>query len=123
VVDKIGPTHLTPRLYGTLVHTRFAAAVRAAAIPGIEMVDVERTFGLMPKASYGARDSVRTDVILRDDPGSIIAIYDVKTGGAELGPARVGRLRSMTGTTPDTYMIELQVLRGVRTVSNLNTIG
>jgi hypothetical protein len=113
VVDKIGPMPgLSPSQYGTMIHTEFAAEVRAAQIPGIDIVDVERTFGLDPGAAYGAKDSVRTDVILRDDDGNIIAIYDVKTGGASLDPARVDRLRARTHTTTETYMIEMNITRG-----------
>jgi hypothetical protein len=83
VVDRVGPMPgLSPSQYGTMIHTEFAAEVRVAGLPGIELIDVERTFGSQPEVPYGAKDSVRTDVILRDDDGNIIAIYDAKTGGA-----------------------------------------
>ena len=41
-----------------------------------------------------------------------IAIYDVKTGGATLKPARVTELREKTGVGPSVPIIELHVLRG-----------
>ena len=123
VVDKVGPTHLAPWIYGTLVHTRLAAAVRAASLPGVEFVDVERTFGSSPGAPYGSKGSVRTDVLLRGDAGDIIAIYDVKTGDAKLDLSRVAKLRSMTGAAPGTYVFEMQVSRGVRVVSSADMNG
>ena len=109
VVDKIGPTNLPPWLYGTLVHTRFAAAVRAANIPGVE---VETTFSLLSIFRYGSKYSIRPDAILRDDAGDIVAIYDVKTGTKGLESARVDEIRTKTRTTSDTYVIEMSIIRG-----------
>ena len=111
VVDQIGPrSELTPAQYGTKVHTEFANTVRAEGLPGVE---VEQTFGLDPNDVYGAEDSIRTDVLLRDDAGNIIAIWDVKTGNARLEPWRVRELRAMTNTTSDTYVFEVNPDRGV----------
>ena len=84
VVDGVGPRDaLTPNQYGTKVHTQFADAVRAEGLPRVE---VEQTFGLDPDDVYGAKDSIRNDVLLRDDADDIIAIWDVKTGNARLEP-------------------------------------
>ncbi len=98
----------TPRAYGTAVHVAFGTAVRFQGLPGIGPNDVEHSFG----GNYGELDSIRTDVVLRNDAGDIIAIYDVKTGGATLGPARVRELREKTGVGPSVPIIEMQVLRG-----------
>jgi hypothetical protein len=79
-------------------------------------VQVEQTFGPDPNAPnvpYGTKGSVRTDVILRDATGEIIAIYDLKTGDARLEPWRVRQLRNKTGTTTDTYVFEINLDRGV----------
>ena len=96
---------LTPQRYGQLVHQQFADAVVAAVLPGIAANDVETTF---PEGwSYRSADSIRTDVVLRDDSGTIIAIYDVKTGRG-LEPSRVDELRAKTGSSPDTPVIELR---------------
>lgn len=35
------------------------------------------------------KNSIRTDVILKNDAGDIIAIYDVKTGDATIKESRV----------------------------------
>lgn len=100
-----------PSQYGTRIHKEFAAAVEAEGLAGVE---VERTFAPGdPNAGYGAKGSIRTDVMLRDDSGTIIAIYDVKTGDAQLEPWRVRQLRDKTGTTLDTYVFEIHPDRGV----------
>jgi hypothetical protein len=98
---------ITPQQYGTFIHLQFADAVRSAQLPGIASVDVETTF---PEGdSYGSPDSIRTDVILRNDDGEIIAIYDVKTGESGLTPARADQLRTKTGALSDTPVIELRL--------------
>ncbi len=76
-------------------------------------MEVEQTFGLEPDDPYGAKGSIRTDVLLRDDAGNIVAIYDVKTGDARLEPRRVRELRAKSGTTSETYVFEISVERGV----------
>jgi Phage portal protein len=81
VVARIGPRpDLTAGQYGQLVHDEFEREVRAAHLPGIADEDLEKTFGVSEGASYGEKDSIRPDVVLRDDQGNIVAIYDVKTG-------------------------------------------
>jgi hypothetical protein len=101
-----------PAVYGTAVHVDFAAQVRGQGIPGISPGDVEQSFFNKDTADYGDPGSIRTDVILRNDIGDIIAIYDVKTGGAVLSAARVRELRDHTGVGPEVPIIELQVNRG-----------
>jgi hypothetical protein len=114
VVDKTDYlSWMTPRQYGIAVHAAFASAVRVGDFPGIGFWDVETTFG-GTGARYGSADSIRTDVVLRNVAGDIIAIYDVKTLGAELRPSRVRELRQKTGVGPDVPIIELQTSRGVR---------
>lgn len=111
VMDAVEFTSdLTPQTYGTAVHTTFALAVRVQRLPGIAWSDVETTFG---GDRYGAKDSIRTDVVLRNEIGDIIAIYDVKTGNRGLEPWRVLELRSKTGVDARVPVIELHVLRGV----------
>ncbi|MDQ2084333.1 hypothetical protein RA307_29450 [Xanthobacteraceae bacterium Astr-EGSB] len=114
VVDRVEyvPT-MTPGQYGVAVHTAFGLAVRVGNFPGIGFWDVETTFGFVG-AKYGSKDSIRTDVVLRNPSGDIIAIYDVKTLGAKLSPSRIRELREKTGTGPNVPIFELQVTRGVR---------
>jgi hypothetical protein len=102
----------SPQKYGILVHIAFAAAVRSANLPGIGYRDVETTFSLEPDARYGSKLSIRTDVVLRNAAGEIIAIYDVKTGDADLGPKRVKALQAKTRAAPGTPVIQLHLTHG-----------
>lgn len=119
VMDRIGPRpDLDAKGYGTLVHTEFAKAVRAADLPGIARDDVERTFGIQEDASHGAKYSIRPDTILRYDDGKIAAIYDVKTGGG-LTRFRIIQLRFMTDSGSDIPVFELHRSRGPMWKRNL----
>ena len=98
---------MTPQQYGTFIHLEFANAVRAAGLPGILSADVETTF---PEGqSYGSPDSIRTDVVLRDDYGDILAIFDVKTGASGLTEARAAQLRTKAGAAPNTPVVEIRM--------------
>ena len=110
----------TPQIYGTAVHVEFAAELRTLGIKGISPSDVEQSFFNGDAIIYGEPGSVRTDVILRNDIGDIIAIYDVKTGGAMLTAARVRELRDHTGVGIEVPIIELQVTRGARIKSQMH---
>jgi hypothetical protein len=104
----------TPQLYGTAVHSVFAASVRFQDFPGIGYWDVERTFSLEDSdPRYGMAGSIRTDVVLRNDQGNIIAIYDVKTGDTRLSHARANELRIQTGAEKNTPVFELNIVRGI----------
>ena len=104
----------TPQLYGMAVHSLFAASVRLQGLPGIGFWDVERTFSLEDiDPRYGLTDSVRTDVVLRNDQGEIIAIYDVKTGDQPLSHARADELRTKTRAASNTPVFELNIVRGI----------
>ncbi len=104
----------TPSAYGIAVHKSFANAVIALDLPGIGRSGVEQTFSLTDAIYYGAAGSVRTDVVLRNDGGEVIAIYDLKTGGARLTSSRAQELRTKTGALPNVPVIELHFLRGTR---------
>ena len=114
VLDKVKYLpEWTPQKYGIVVHAMFALSVRLAQFPGIGVLDVETTFGLDEEdAPYGAKGSIRTDVVLRNEAGDITAIYDVKTGGARLRAGRVRELRARTGVGPNVPIIEMQAKFG-----------
>jgi hypothetical protein len=104
----------TPQLYGMAVHSVFAASVRSQGLPGIGYWDVERTFSLEDSdPRYGLAGSIRTDVVLRNDQGDVIAIYDVKTGDRPLSRARANELRTKTRAEPNTPVFELNIERGI----------
>jgi hypothetical protein len=109
----------TPQAYGTAVHMAFGTVVRMQGLRGIGPDDVEQSFG----GSYGELGSIRTDILLRNDVGDIIAIYDLKTGGTYLKPGRVRELREKTGVGPDVPVIELHVVRGARLKAWMRKIG
>lgn len=104
----------TPQAYGVAVHMAFAGQVKSDDLPGIGKDGVEQSFRLKDVARYGLAGSIRTDVVLRNVAGEIIAIYDVKTGGAVLSPSRADELRDHTGAGPYTPVIELHFERGSR---------
>jgi hypothetical protein len=94
------------------VHTEFARVVRALNLPEIGRVGVEQSFDAEGLAHWGADGSIRTDVLLRNKQGIIIAIYDLKTGNAIIRPSRAKELRTMTRAGPDVPVIELHAVRG-----------
>jgi len=103
-----------PALYGILVHTAFARDVGWQELPGIGREGVEQSFSLERIVRYGLKDSIRTDVIMRDESGQIIAIWDVKTGNATLTDDRRQEIRAEVGAAANVPVIELHVCRGVR---------
>ena len=104
----------SPQVYGIAVHTAFAWSVRLQDLPGIGYFNVERTFSFEDSdPRYGLAGSIRTDVVLEDDRGEVVAIYDVKTGTRELSRARADELRTMTGAAPNTPVFELHIDRGI----------
>jgi hypothetical protein len=104
---------MTPQAYGTAVHVGFAAAVRFQDLPGIGLSGVETTLSLTnDDPHYGFPGSVRTDVILKNPQGDVLAIYDVKTGTKPLSPTRANELRTKAGARADTPVIELHIVRG-----------
>ena len=57
--------------------------------------------------------SIRTDVVLRNEQGHIIAIYDVKTGNATMAPAKEAKIRAYTCVGREVPLIILHAVRGV----------
>lgn len=111
VKDAVENTsNLSPQEYGTKIHALFAAEVKALGLPGIAPTDVEATFG---GAYYGAKGSVRTDVVLRNDVGDVIAIYDVKTGEKGIEPARAAELRIKVGVGNNIPIIQMSFKYGL----------
>lgn len=102
---------MSPQTYGRLVHEAFALSVKLQRLPGVG--DIERTFSLEDSdPSYGASGRIRTDVVLRNVAGEIVAIYDVKTGDRKISVSRANELRAKTRAAPNTPVFELNVVRG-----------
>jgi hypothetical protein len=107
--------------YGTRIHLLFANDVRLQNLPGIGWNGVEQSFSLGDIADYGEDGTVRVDVYMTDDAGKVIAIWDVKTGGAVLTGARVRELRAEVGVGSEVPVIELHATRGA--TLKLRTLG
>jgi hypothetical protein len=107
VGDGAGP------LYGIRVHTLFAYDLKAQNLPGIDGDGVEQSFVLGDIVYYGLDGSVRTDVILRGPDRKIIAVWDVKTGSAQLSGPRVKQIQAQLKLSPDVPIYELHVSRGI----------
>ena len=114
---------MSPQQYGTAVHLAFAEAVRFQDLSGIGFSGVEKSFSLEDSdPRYGLAGTIRTDVVLRDDRGEIIAIYDVKTGDRPLSSVRADELRTKSGAAPGTPVFELNILRGISRKAQLEII-
>ena len=85
--------------------------MRARNLPGIGKAGVEQSFDAEGLARYGLDGSIRTDVVLRNEGGKIIAIYYVKTGKAAMRPAREAEIRAFTKAGPDVPVIILHAVR------------
>jgi hypothetical protein len=110
VLEEVGPG--SGASYGTMVHSRFEASVRAANISG---VSVERSWRQGLEVSRGTSDSIRTDVSLRDaSSGLVRAIWDQKTGGARMTDSRADQIRKELGAGKDVPIIEIHYDRGSR---------
>jgi hypothetical protein len=97
VLGRVAPQGVAANLFGIQVHVDFGRRIKALDLPGIGVDGVEQSFSLRDLARYGAVNSIRTDVYLRNRDGIPIAIYDVKTGNAKLSPARIKELRAAVG--------------------------
>ena len=102
--------------YGTAIHRDFGDAVKAENMRGIR---VEHTFPEGQEINYGTKGTIRTDVVLRNERGEVVAIYDVKTGGAYLDAKRVAQLRAKTGVGLSVPVIEMHIQRGLSLKSHV----
>lgn len=102
----------TPQAYGTAVHVAFGTRVRVAGLEGIGPLDVEHSFIGGGSADYGEAGSIRTDVVLRNIHSEVIAVYDLKTGNADMTIARANQIRESVGVGLNVPIIQLHVLRG-----------
>ena len=115
VVEKVGPG--SGAAYGISVHAEAAKLIRSLDLPGIGIHGVEQSFSAEGLVRYGLNDSVRTDIILRDGrtaAAPIMAVWDIKTGNADLSPKMVKNIRDDLGIDEDVPVIEIHVSRGIR---------
>jgi hypothetical protein len=76
---------------GTNIHTEWAKLLREKYGSSVR---TERSFLDGVEYDYSPSGSIRVDAIMYDATGKPVAIYDLKTGGAELTPARIAEIRA-----------------------------
>ncbi len=112
VLTNLGPG--SGASYGTFVHSSAANILKAMNIPGFGEDGVEQSFSFGDLVCYGLSDSVRTDVILRDDQtGEILAVWDIKTGSERLIPKRIAEIRQNLDIGDNIPIIEVRINLGV----------
>jgi hypothetical protein len=75
---------LPPAEYGTAVHSNLKKQIDGLSDPDFR---AEISFLKSKEAKYGAKDSIRIDVLENVGDGTV-CLYDIKTGRSGLGPAR-----------------------------------
>lgn len=102
------PPEMRPSVFGTFVHYEFGRRVRGLNLPGIGQDGVEHSLSNVDDiVHYGLAGTVRTDILLRDEDGKPLAIYDLKTGSARLTTKRIKELRD-AARAPNVPVIELR---------------
>lgn len=100
-----------PSEYGTAVHTRLAAQIKALNDP-----DFRAEVSLLKeiRARYGARESIRIDIFERVGNGTV-CVYDIKTGAEGLSAARFREIAMrVMKIFPDTTRILISEIRPTR---------
>lgn len=103
-------------LYGIAIHSEAAKQISDADFPGIGRRGVEQSFSLGDTVRYGLNGSIRTDIVLRDGrtiAAPILAVWDIKTGGAKLTPERAAQIRQHLDVGDDVPIIELHISKGL----------
>ncbi|NEU12076.1 hypothetical protein G3T14_08020 [Methylobacterium sp. BTF04] len=114
VVANVGPG-MGP-VCGTSIPSEAAKLIRNYDLPGIGLRGVEQSFSLGDLVRYGLDGSIRTDAILRDGrtiAAPVLAVFDIKTGGAKLTPERADEIRMHLGVGKDVPVIELHISKGL----------
>lgn len=109
-VERVGPG--SGASYGTDIHFEFAETLHRANLPGVA---VEVSFLKGEEVSYGTPESVRVDVLLREQGGAgpVKAAWDVKTGDARLRTGRAAEIRAEFRLSREIPVFELNHIRGV----------
>jgi hypothetical protein len=84
-----------PAVDGTKIHTAFEKLVNAF---GLSNVKTEQSFlgGVVVKR--GTAGSVRPDVVVLAADGSVVTVYDLKTGAAILTDSRITQIQKAIGS-------------------------
>ncbi|WP_447675872.1 hypothetical protein [Methylobacterium sp. M6A4_1b] len=85
VVAKVGPGRGS--VCRTVIHSEAAKLISHYDLPDVGPRGVGQSFSMGDLVRYGLDGSIRTDAILRDGrtvAAPILAVFDIKTGGARL---------------------------------------
>src|SRR5262249_27866562 len=104
-IQSLGPG--SGPVFGTRAHVEFQRRLMGLNIPGIGKDAIEQNFSLGDAVQYGLAGSVRTDIVLRDERGIPIAVYDLKAGYGKLTRSRVREIQDAVGQ-PNIPVIELR---------------
>lgn len=75
---------------GTKQHSEFKKIIDDS---GNKMFRTEISFKDGVEVQYGKKGSIRFDVLEYDKKGNLVAVYDLKTGGAKLTEERIAEMR------------------------------
>jgi len=106
VIDTVGPG--SGPLYGIMVHETLKVSLRADPIPGIQVGDIEPSYG----GPYGSKGSIRPDVVFRSEL-EVRAIYDWKTSTATINDDRAAKLRAAVGVDRSVPVIQTSITKGI----------
>ncbi len=82
--NQMRPLYRSATDLGTAVHSAMREYVRAQSNPSFK---AEESYTVDGQSKYGARGSVRVDVMEQRDDGTV-CVYDLKTGDSRMSPSR-----------------------------------
>jgi hypothetical protein len=94
-------------VYGTTVHTAFRAEVKAL---GNSKLAAEQSYLNGVNVKYGTPGSVRLDVV-EGPVNNPTAVFDLKTGGAQLTPARIQQIQANLPKLPNGGNVPVKEIR------------
>lgn len=95
--------------FGSMVHKEAADWVRSSGVPGLS---AEQSWLDGIPVIGNLLGSKRPDVVLRETDGDILAVWDLKTGNAELWRPRAAEIRQSMGIGPEIPLIRLSMRWG-----------
>jgi hypothetical protein len=98
---------------GTAIHTHLRHQIQNLRNPNFR-TEVSLLKGLEDDARYGAKGSIRIDVLENVGNGTV-CVYDIKTGRSGLSPARMAEIAGTVLTAyPRTQRIIVSEIRPLR---------
>lgn len=109
-VVRRGGGIMSPQQFGTFVHTHLKQQIDRLGNPAFR-AEVSRLKGQAADVEYGAKGSIRIDV-LEYVGGGTVCVYDIKTGESGLSPKRMAEIaKSVFKAYPNTQRIIVTEVR------------